>query len=60
LEEPQPLRAAKTSAFPSALHAHLCSWLNLVERFFPDLRQDVVLPGSFASVDELVEAIWKY
>ena len=36
------------------------SWLNLVERFFRDLSQDVVLPGSFASVPELVEAIWSY
>ncbi len=36
------------------------SWLNLVERFFRDLSQDVVLPGSFGSVDELVEAIWAY
>src|ERR1039457_2920782 len=36
------------------------SWLNLVERFFRDLSQDVVLPGSFASVQELVTAIWAY
>ena len=36
------------------------SWLNLVERFFRDLSQDVVLPGSFASVSELVAAIWTY
>jgi transposase len=36
------------------------SWLNLVERFFRDLSQDVVLPGSFASVRELVAAIWAY
>jgi transposase len=36
------------------------SWLNLVERFFRDLSQDVVLPGSFASVTELVDAIWAY
>lgn len=36
------------------------SWLNLVERFFRDLSQDVVLPGSFSSVAELVEAIWAY
>ena len=34
------------------------SWLNLVERFFRDLSQDVILPGSFASAGELVEAIW--
>lgn len=36
------------------------SWLNLVERFFRDLSEDVVLPGSFSSVKELVEAIFKY
>ena len=36
------------------------SWLNLVERFFRDLTQDVVLPGSFASVTELTDAIWSY
>ena len=36
------------------------SWLNLVERFFRDLSQDVVLPGSFASVGDLVDSIWAY
>lgn len=36
------------------------SWLNLVERFFRDLSQDVVLPGSFTSVPDLVAAIWSY
>lgn len=36
------------------------SWLNLVERFFRDLSQDVVLPGSFVSVDQLTQAIWEY
>jgi transposase len=36
------------------------SWLNLVERFFRDLSQDVVLPGSFSSVQELKEAIFGY
>jgi len=36
------------------------SWLNLVERFFRDLSQEVILPGSFGSVPELAEAIWKY
>jgi len=46
------------------LHLHFTptssSWLNLVERFFRDLSQDVVLPGSFASVRELTDAIWSY
>jgi transposase len=36
------------------------SWLNLVERFFRDLSQDVVLPGSFTSVKELSAAIGDY
>jgi transposase len=36
------------------------SWLNQVERFFRDLSQDVVLPGSFGSVKDLVAAIWGY
>jgi transposase len=36
------------------------SWLNLVERFFRDLSQEVILPGSFGSVPELIEAIWSY
>lgn len=36
------------------------SWLNLVERFFRDLSQEVVSPGSFSSVKELSDAIWKY
>jgi transposase len=47
-------------------HFHLhftptsASWLNLVERFFRDLSQDVLLPGSFTSGDELTAAIWDY
>lgn len=36
------------------------SWLNLVERFFRDLTEDVVREGSFASVGELVGAIEVY
>jgi transposase len=36
------------------------SWLNLVERFFRDLSQEVVLPGSFESVQELKDAIFNY
>lgn len=36
------------------------SWLNLVERFFADLTQEVVRDGSFGSVQELVDDIWKY
>ena len=36
------------------------SWMNLVERFFRDLTQDVVRNGSFTSVRELVDAIDAY
>jgi transposase len=36
------------------------SWLNLVERFFADLTQDVVREGSFESVPELVHDIELY
>jgi transposase len=36
------------------------SWMNLVERFFRDLTEDVVREGSFGSVGELVRAMNKY
>jgi transposase/transcriptional regulator with XRE-family HTH domain len=36
------------------------SWMNLVERFFRDLTEDVVREGSFASKEELVQAIMGY
>lgn len=36
------------------------SWLNLVERFFGELTQDVIRDGSFASVRELVKDIEAY
>jgi transposase len=36
------------------------SWLNLVERFFRDLSQQAILPGSFGSVPELVDALLAY
>jgi len=36
------------------------SWLNLVERFFRDLTEDVVREGSFGSVGELVQAMETY
>jgi len=36
------------------------SWLNLVERFFADLTREVVREGSFGSVRDLVDDIWKY
>jgi transposase/transposase-like protein len=36
------------------------SWLNLVERFFRDLSQQVLVKGSFGSVPELLDSIWHY
>ena len=36
------------------------SWLNLVERFFGELTQEVIRDGSFASVRELVDDIMSY
>jgi transposase len=36
------------------------SWMNLVERFFRDITQDVIRDGSFTSVRELSEAIIAY
>jgi len=36
------------------------SWMNLVERFFRDLTEDVVREGSFRSTEELTEAIVGY
>ena len=36
------------------------SWLNLVDRFFRDLSQQAILPGSFGSVRQLVDAIIQY
>ena len=36
------------------------SWMNLVERFFADLTEDCIRAGSFASVQELTDAITTY
>ena len=36
------------------------SWMNLVERFFRDVTEDVIREGSFESVRELSEAIITY
>jgi transposase len=46
------------------LHLHFTptssSWLNLVERFFGELTQEVIREGSFSSVRQLVEDIEEY
>ena len=48
----------------SRFHMHFTptssSWMNLVERFFADLTQDVVRGGSFQSVGQLVNSIETY
>jgi transposase len=36
------------------------SWMNLVERFFADLTEDVIRTGGFSSVSELVRDIEAY
>lgn len=36
------------------------SWMNLVERFFRDLTEDVVREGSFTSTWQLTQAIMQY
>ena len=36
------------------------SWLNLGEPFFRIFSKDVILPGSFGSTNDLVDAIWGY
>lgn len=45
-------------------HSHFTptssSWMNLVERFFADLTEDVIRAGSFSSVRELVRDIKAY
>ena len=49
---------------PYLTHVHFTptssSWLNLVERFFGELTQDVIREGSFTSVRELVKDIEVY
>jgi len=36
------------------------SWMNLIERFFADLTEEAIRPGSFRGVAELVETIENY
>jgi len=58
-----PVVKAWLAAHPR-FHLHFTptssSWLNLVERFFRDLTEDVVREGSFGSVRELVRAMENY
>ncbi len=36
------------------------SWMNLVERFFRDISEDVIREGSFTNVNQLVQAMTGY
>lgn len=36
------------------------SWMNLVERFFRDISEDVIRSGSFGSAPQLTDAILRY
>jgi hypothetical protein len=51
---------ARHPRFELHLHRPGSSRMNLVERFFRDLSQQAILPGSFGSVHQLVDAIMQY
>lgn len=51
---------ARHPRFKSHFTPTSSSWMNLVERFFADLTEDVIRTGSFASVAELVRDIKAY
>lgn len=51
---------AKNPRFHMHFTPTSASWMNLVERFFRDLSEDVIRPGSFESTKELAEAIFNY
>jgi hypothetical protein len=51
---------SQQSALQNALRANVIVLLNLVERFFADLTEDVVRSGSFTSVKDLVDDINAY
>jgi transposase len=46
------------------VHVHVtptsCSWLNMVERFFPDLTETQLRRAVFRKVEELLEPIGEY
>src|ERR1700730_18558499 len=46
--------------FPLHFTPTTVSWMNMVERFFRDLSQHAILPGSFGSVADLVDTINLY
>ena len=51
---------AKRPRFASHLVPTSSSWLDLVERFFADLAEECVRPGSFSSAQQLVAEIEMY
>lgn len=63
----QTHKAPDTKAWLGAhprFHMHFTptgsSWMNMVERFFRDISQQAILPGSFASVRHLTQTIEQY
>ena len=56
----QQQKAHQANRFDLHFNPTSSSWPNLVERFFADRTREVVREGSFASVRELVDDIWKY
>jgi len=54
-KEPESWNGSEDISLSPAFTPTSSSWMNLVERFFADLSQDVVREGSFCSVQELVE-----
>ena len=48
---------SKTSPLAPALHPHLSSWVNLVERWFKELTDKRLRRGRFTSVADLIDAI---
>ena len=53
-------RNARTCGIAATFTPTPSSWMNLVERFFADVTEDCVRAGSFASVEELTDAITSY
>ena len=52
--------AMRAARFKSHFAPTSSSWMNLVERFFADLTEDVIRTGSFAPAGELVSDINAY
>jgi hypothetical protein len=60
LEDSASFRLKRHRRFKSHFTPTSSSWMNLVERFFADLTEDVIRTGGFSSVSELVRDIEAY